>query len=140
MTTLLHTLQQRYPHALVWGFGDSPEMADELAALVIQGDKRASCGSLVSYLNEPILPGSYNIILNGRDEPVCVIRTMALRVVRYCDVTVELASREGEGDRSLAYWQTAHQAFFEREGTWAPDMELVFEEFEVVEVIVVEVM
>lgn len=109
-------------------------MADELAALVIQGDKRASCGSLVSYLNEPILPGSYNIILNGRDEPVCVIRTMALRVLRYCDVTAELASREGEGDRSLAYWQTAHQAFFEREGTWAPDMELVFEEFEVVEV------
>ncbi|WP_312979326.1 ASCH domain-containing protein [Atlantibacter sp.] len=135
MTSLLHTLQQRYPQALVWGFGDSPEMADELAALVIQGHKRASCGALVSYLKEPILPGSYNIILNGRDEPVCVIRTTVLRVVRYCDMTAELASLEGEGDRSLAWWQASHQAFFEREGTWAPDMELVFEEFTLVEVV-----
>lgn len=135
MTTLLHALQQRYPQALVWGFGDSPEMADELAALVIQGHKRATCGALVSYLKEPILPGCYNIILNGRDEPVCVIRTTVLRVVRYCDMTAELASLEGEGDRSLAWWQASHQAFFEREGTWAPDMELVFEEFTLVEVV-----
>lgn len=135
MSSLLHALQQRYPQAMVWSFGDSPAMADELAALVIQGEKRASCGALASYLDDPMLPGSYNIILNGRDEPVCVIRTMALRVVRYCDVTGELASLEGEGDRSLAYWQASHQAFFEREGTWAPDMELVFEEFELVEVV-----
>ncbi|WP_312924502.1 ASCH domain-containing protein, partial [Atlantibacter hermannii] len=101
----------------------------------IRGEKRASCGALASYYHEPMLPGSYNIILNGRDEPVCVIRTMALRVVRYCDVTEALASLEGEGDRSLAYWKASHQAFFEREGTWAPDMELVFEEFELVEVV-----
>ncbi|WP_313083340.1 ASCH domain-containing protein [Atlantibacter sp.] len=135
MTTALHSLQQRYPQAAIWGFGDSPQMADELAALVIQGRKRASCGALVSYLKEPILPGSYNIILNGRDEPVCVIRTTVLRVVRYGDVTAELASREGEGDLSLAYWQASHQAFFEREGTWSPEMELVFEEFELVDVV-----
>lgn len=34
MTTTLHKLQQRYPQAAIWGFGDSPQMADELAALV----------------------------------------------------------------------------------------------------------
>lgn len=135
MSLTLHALQQRYPQALVWGFGDSSEMADELAALVIRGDKRASCGALASYLKEPILPGSYNITLNGRHQPVCVIRIIALRVVRYCDVSAELARLEGEGDRSLAYWQHSHQAFFEREGIWAPDMELVFEEFELVEVV-----
>ena len=135
MASTLLALQQRYPQAMVWGVGDSPDMADELAALVIRGEKRASCGALASYYHEPMLPGSYNIILNGRDEPVCVIRSMALRVVRYCDVTEALASLEGEGDHSLAYWQASHQAFFEREGTWASDMELVFEEFELVEVV-----
>ena len=135
MTHTLSTLQQRYSDASVWGFGDSPEMADELAALVIKGEKLASCGSLSAYLNDPILPGSYNIILNGSGEPVCVIRTLSLRVLRYCDVTAELASLEGEGDKSLAYWQASHQAFFERAGSFTPEMELVFETFAVVEVV-----
>ncbi len=29
-----HDLQQKYPGARAWGFGDSPRMADELGALV----------------------------------------------------------------------------------------------------------
>ncbi|EJV9563620.1 ASCH domain-containing protein, partial [Cronobacter sakazakii] len=36
-------LQQKYPGARAWGFGDSPHMADELGALVAHGTKRASC-------------------------------------------------------------------------------------------------
>ncbi len=35
---------------------------------------------------------------------------------------------------SLAYWQAAHRAFFEREGNWSPEMELVYEEFAVLEI------
>ena len=38
-----------------------------------------------------------------------------------------------EGDKSLAFWQQEHQEFFTREGSFAPDMWLVFEEFELVE-------
>lgn len=49
-------------------------------------------------------------------------------------MTAELAAREGEGDLSLAYWQQGHQAFFEREGTWSPEMELIYEEFALIEV------
>lgn len=29
--------QEKYPQAFCWSFGDSPEMADELASLVIAG-------------------------------------------------------------------------------------------------------
>ena len=77
--------------------------------------------------------GDDSIILDGRGEPACVIKTLALRLVRYDQVTAEMATKEGEGDKSLAFWREGHQAFFTREGTFAPDMWLVFEEFERVE-------
>lgn len=130
-------LTVKYPHAVSWAFGDSPELADELVALVIQGKKTASCGSLSSFEQEDVSPsiGGYSIILNGIGQPVCVIRTLALRIVRFSEVTEEQASKEGEGDLSLNYWRAAHQAFFAREGTYTEHMELVFEEFQLVEVL-----
>jgi len=134
--SIIDNLQIKYPGALIWAFGDSPELANELAELVSQGIKTASCGSLSSLQNEEQPPsiGSYNIILDGQGTPVCVIRLIALRLVRFCDITEEQAWKEGEGDRSLRYWQQAHQAFFQREGHFSETMELVVEEFELIEV------
>ncbi|NKG31907.1 ASCH domain-containing protein [Erwinia rhapontici] len=135
--SMIEKLKVKYPGAIAWAFGDSPEMADELAELVIKGVKTATCGSLSSFKNEEGAPtiGGYSIILNGRDEPVCVIRTISLCIVRFCDVDEDLARKEGEGDLSLKYWRTEHKAFFSREGTYQEDMELVAEEFERVEVL-----
>lgn len=136
MIDLKSLWQQRYPGAFCWSFGDSPALADELAALVIAGKKRGTCGSLASYRQEdpPVIPGAWHIVLNGAGEPVCVIRTLVLRMIRFNEMTAELAALEGEGDLSLRYWQQAHRAFFEREGTWSPEMELVYEEFALIEV------
>lgn len=136
MSALLSQWQVKYPGAFCWSFGDSPAMADELAALVIAGKKRGTCGSFESYQREApaVTPGAHHIVLNGSGEPVCVIRTLALRIIRFNDITPELAAMEGEGDLSLQYWQQEHQAFFEREGTWSPEMELVYEEFTVIDV------
>lgn len=130
-------LTVKYPNALSWAFGDSAELANELAELVCQGTKTASCGSLSSFLSEEHPPtiGSYSIILNGQNEAVCVIRLMAMRLVRFCDVTEEFARKEGEGDLSLDYWRQAHQEFFQRAGHFSETMELVAEEFALVEVL-----
>ena len=135
--SIIDNLNIKYPGALSWAFGDSSELANELAELVSKGIKTASCGSLSSLQSEEQPPsiGSYNIILNGEGKPVCVIRLIALRLVRFCDITEEFAWKEGEGDRSLSYWQQAHQAFFEREGRFSETMELVAEEFELIEVL-----
>ncbi|MDY1035700.1 ASCH domain-containing protein [Lelliottia sp. CFBP8978] len=131
------SVKNRYPGAAAWSFGDNPDMADELAGLVISQKKTASCGSLASCLAEDPAPriGSYHIILNGQQEPVCVIRMMSMRLVKFCDVDEAFAAKEGEGDLSLAYWRKEHQAFFTREGSFAEDMELVAEEFMLVEVL-----
>jgi uncharacterized protein YhfF len=56
-----------------------------------------------------------------------------MRIIRYCDVTEDLAIKEGEGDLSLKDWRESHRAFFIREGTYDDRMELVAEEFELVE-------
>ncbi|PXM28036.1 ASCH domain-containing protein, partial [Klebsiella variicola] len=45
------------------------------------------------------------------------------------------ARKEGEGDLSLEYWKREHQRFFSCEGHFSEDMELIAEEFEVVEVL-----
>lgn len=133
---LADALKAKYPGSQAWRIGDDTDMANELADLVIKGIKTASCGALTSYLAEESAPriGSHNIILNGRDEPVCVIRMTSMSLVRFSDVTEEFARKEGEGDMSLEYWRTEHKAFFTRAGLYADDMELVTEEFEVVEV------
>lgn len=130
-------LKAKYPGADAWQVGDSPELANALADLIVRGIKTASCGSFASYQQEESAPriGSYNIILNGQNVPVCVIRLVSMRLVRFCDVTADFARKEGEGDLSLAYWRKEHQRFFTREGYFSEDMELIAEEFAVVEVL-----
>ncbi|HHQ6548731.1 TPA: ASCH domain-containing protein [Serratia fonticola] len=137
MVIIIESLKTKYPGAIAWPFGDSAEMADELADLVIKGVKTATCCSLSSFKNEEESPtiGGYSIILNGKGDPVCVIRTIAMRIIRFCDVTDELAKKEGEGDLSLRYWKQGHKQFFQREGSYCDTMELVAEEFELVELL-----
>lgn len=129
----------KYPGADALQMGDSQELASELADLIKKGIKTASCGSFASYQQEESAPriGSYNIILDGQNVPVCVIRLVSMRLVRFCDVTEAFARKrkEGEGDLSLEYWQKEHQRFFTREGHFSEDMELIAEEFEVVEML-----
>ncbi len=117
-----------------WAFGDD---ADALADLVLRGIKTATCSLYRLYQDcGEALPqtGAYSVILNSKDEAVCIIRTEKVTVLPYEQVTEQQAYLEGEGDRSLAHWQTVHEAFFSEElkGTgiaFDPSMEVVFEEF-----------
>ncbi len=95
-----------------WSFGDDP---DTLADLVFHGIKTATCSLRCLYdLDGEVLPtsGEYSVILNTQGEAVCIIRTTRVFITRFCDVTADFARREGEGDRSLAYWRRVHEAFF----------------------------
>lgn len=137
MALTLDQLRSKYPDALAWSFGDSPELASQLSTLVIAGKKVATCGALLTWNAEASKPqpGGYSIILNGDNLPVCVIRTTGLFLTRFDRVTPEMAMLEGEGDLSLDHWKQEHQRFFQREGTFHPEMELVFETFQLAEVI-----
>lgn len=103
----IEDIKVKYPGANASQIGDSPKLASELADLIKKGLKTASCGSFASYQQEVSAPkiGSYSIILDGQNVPVCVIRLVSMRLVRFCDVTEEFARKEGEGDLSLECYQ-----------------------------------
>lgn len=121
-----------------WGFGDSPQMADRLLALVIEGTKTATAGALWEYEaeDEPVPePGQLSIVLDGAGRPQCVIETTEVRVMPMSQVDSKFAHDEGEGDRTLEWWREAHERFFRRTldaigREFTPDMPVVLERFE----------
>ena len=120
-----------------WPFGEAP---DKLAALVMQGTKTATCSSYDWYEahNEPIpRVGDYSVILDSNDEAVCIIKTIKVDIVEFNKVSAEHAYKEGEGDRSLAYWREVHSEFLTNElasihRAFDESARVVCEEFEVV--------
>ena len=120
-----------------WAYGDQPDI---LAELTRAGLKTATASAGVWYESgeEPLpQPEEYSVILNSQDEAVCIIRTTNVYTVPFNQVPEEQAYREGEGDRSLAYWRRVHEDFFRKELaeaglTFSPNMPVVCEEFEVV--------
>ena len=121
-------------------FDDNEISANELAALVLTGTKRATTALLWGYEkdNKPIpRPGDLSIVTNFAGQPVCVIETTSIEILPFEEIGAEFASIEGEGDGSLAYWRRAHEVFFGRECSRigrspGPHMPVVCEQFQVV--------
>lgn len=108
-----------------WAFGES---ADTLAKLTRKGIKTATSSAypLYSLVGEEMpKAGEYSVILDSRDEAVCVIRTERVLVIPFCEVGARQAWKEGEGDRSLSHWRRVHERFFREE---LADFELAFDE------------
>lgn len=122
-----------------WQFGDNP---DYLARLVIEGIKTATCSGLVFYEieNEPLPSvGDYSIILNSKDEPLAIIKTVDVNILPMNEVPKDFAIAEGEGDRTYQYWKETHKKFFTEELSkiglqFSEDMMLVCERFKLVDV------
>ena len=124
----------------VESFGDSPVLADELLALVLDGRKRATSSNVADYVaeGEP-LPriGAHWIACDGTGAPKAILRTTELTLGTFADADAAFAYDEGEDDRSLTSWRREHRKFWERTaaargGSWSEEDELVFERFEVV--------
>jgi len=121
-------------------FGDSPQMADELLKPVLSGLKTATCSAVWEWEHEgnpPPKPGLLSVILNGADEPKCIIVTVEVTVKKYIEVDEVFARDEGEGDFTLEYWRAAHKRFFTRTlpaigREFTEEMPLVCERFKVV--------
>jgi len=127
-----------------WSFGDSKEMANELAELVLKGEKTATASAFVQYEsnNEPLPEVNkevFDILLDGEENPIAILENIRVYVTTFDKVTDEHAHKEGEGDKSLAYWKKVHYDFwtniFELENIKNVDIEkmkVVCEEFRVV--------
>ena len=117
----LDTLPPAHPHQRarpgVFAFGDSPSLADELAELVTIGRKRATASLPVEFASEGLpLPvvGDVSIVTRAEGAPVAIIELTEVTYVPFRAVDATFAADEGEGDRTLVWWQTAHRRYFGR--------------------------
>jgi len=101
--------------------------ANRCSALVAAGKKTATCSLRLWYHGDEAYPevGNISVVTNWRGESTSIIKTVAVRESRFCDVGEEFAAAEGEGDGSLRWWRDEHRAFFSRE---CEEMQLSFDE------------
>ena len=140
LSTLPHDSPDQGKTYIAEGWGDSPELADELGALIVQGTKTATCSALWEWEAEgnPIPKAGYlTIALDGRGEPLCIVETFEVTIRKYNEVDADFARDEGEGDLSLNYWREAHRNYFSRvlkkiDREFSEEMPLVCERFRVI--------
>ena len=95
-----------------WSFGVE---ADLLADLVLKGEKTATASAYDLYaLAGEALPqeGTFDIILDSQDQAVCIVEITKVSVQPFHQVSADHAFKEGEGDKSLAYWRQVHEDCF----------------------------
>ena len=108
-----------------WAFGT---LADQLADLVLRGEKTATASAYELYKleNKPVPQvGTFDVVLDSQDQAVCIIEITKVTVVPFKQVSAEHAFKEGEGDKSLNYWRQVHEEFFTE---WMAEAGLSFSE------------
>ena len=117
-----------------WAFG---EEADLLVDLVLRGEKTATASAYDLYaLEAESLPqeGTFDVILDSHNQAVCIVEIIKVSVQPFNQVSAQHAFKEGEGDKSLAYWRQVHEDCFAewlREAglNFTPESKVVLEEF-----------
>ena len=72
-------------------------------------------------------------MLDGKDAPVALIRTLGVSIEAFRNVGEDFAREEGEGDLSLRYWREGHRDFFSRHRpSFKEDSPVVCKRFELV--------
>ncbi len=117
-----------------WAFG---EEADLLTDLVLRGEKTATASAYDLYaLEAESLPqeGTFDVILDSQNQAVSIVEITKVSVQPFNQVSAQHAYKEGEGDKSLAYWRQVHEDCFaewlkEAGLTFTPESKVVLEEF-----------
>lgn len=125
-----------------WHFEITQGASDYLLGLVLEGKKRATASSLWGYEIEgdPVpKAGDRSVITFWDGTPGCVVETTRVRILPFREIDFDIAKLEGE-DETLDSWRKNHIEFFTEEGkelgyAFTEDMPVIFEEFEVVEIL-----
>ncbi len=97
--------------------GDTQDAANEGARLILSGAKTATSSLLWDYEAAGTLPpaeGAISIVMNGRNEPVCVVETTWLAVLPFAEADEQFARDYGEWDGTLATWREKCWAYYSK--------------------------
>jgi uncharacterized protein YhfF len=99
----------------VFRIGNTPEGADEGAALITQRAKTATSSLLWEYrVADKPLPevGSHSIVTDSDGDPVCVVETIEVDIRGFAEVDAAFAYDYGEWDRRLETWRARCWEFY----------------------------
>lgn len=117
-----------------WSFGIDN---DKLIKLVLEGKKTATT-SLYDFDRIPVI-GEESIIRLDNEKDACIVKTADYKIIKFNEMTEELAKLEGEGDLSLDYWKQVHLEFFKSVNpNFKEDDKIIFEIFKVTKNLVQE--
>lgn len=127
-------------YAEAFRFGNREEMVNRLAALVLDGTKTATSSLLWEYEHGKRVTehGDLDIVLDWQGSPVCIIEITEVRIIPFDAVDAQFVHDYGEGDRTLAWWNTNMWEWYAAEECPglgrepARDMPVVCERFRVV--------
>jgi uncharacterized protein YhfF len=119
-------------------FGNPGESRDQLISLILDGNKRATAGTLEwDYMaeNEPIeTVGEKLAVLDNEGRQIATIQATRVEVTRFADVPTEFALAEAEGDLSGDDFRASHFAYWSKLGLEIKDeTEIVLLYFDLVE-------
>ena len=101
-------------------FGNPGESREKLISLILDGNKRATAGTLEwDYIaeNEPIeTVGEKLAVLDNGNRHIATIQVTRVEVKRFADVPTEFALAEAEGDLSGDDFRASHFDFWSRLG------------------------
>jgi uncharacterized protein YhfF len=91
------------------GYARTP-LRRQLVEAVLRGDKTATAGL---HGDGPLArAGDRFLLLDYDDEPVAIVETTEVRVLRVDEVDLQFARDEGEGFETVAAWREAHERFW----------------------------
>ena len=121
-------------------FGQDARVADLLVNLIAVGEKTGTFTSpwiFEGNRNETPVLGGYTVVTDIAGNPRLLLRTTAVRTMRFDEISEAETLVDGPAVRMLDVWRQVHWAYFERElaslnRTPSTDMPVTVEEFEVV--------
>ena len=119
-------------------FGNPGASRDKLISLILDGNKRATAGTLEwDYIaeNEPIeTVGEKLAVLDNNNHHVATIQATRVEVCKFSEVPDEFALAEAEGDLNGDDFRESHLAFWTKVGLEIKDdTEIVLVYFDLVE-------
>ena len=117
-----------------WSFGVDN---DRLIKLVLAGKKMST--SCLYENNELPVIGEESIIQFDNEKDACIVKTVDYKIMKFNEMTEELAQLEGEGDLSLDYWKKVHFEFFKSiKPEFSEEDKIIFEIFQITKNLVEE--
>ncbi|EDQ32343.1 hypothetical protein HPDFL43_12778 [Hoeflea phototrophica DFL-43] len=135
VTLTLQQALERYPGAQTYRPGDSEQLNRVIIDLMRAGRKTATCATPDEFEDDPeSYPevGRIDIALDWNGDPALATRTLSLETISYTQMDDSRIAAQGEFV-DLEDWRKGYGAYYQRQGSFDPDMVFIYERFEVVD-------